>query len=266
MSSQEENTKLIEAAQDFEKGNIENSNEEKNCTFWENLYGAIWDMVGMFFFVLCIYYNMGSIENFAFGFWVILIMFGKFSGSHLNPAVSLGCYIYDGKFIDGLPKLFMYIVAQFIGAWSSVMFCKAMISDNVTVLIPTQNSIPYVMVTELFFTGTFILVILFNATQHTQPSKSAPLNMGVIIAWFYVIVKAGTKHSGAAYNPAILTALILLGPSKEATIYAYLSWMCVGQLIGGVLFAFLFKYVMEAYYIRKYVNVHKHNEGKQITA
>jgi len=239
---------------------------EKPSEIMADLKGAIWDLVGTFFFVCCIYYTKGDVTKFIFGFWSILVVFGKVSGSHVNPAISIGLYVYEMKFSEKLPKLAFYIIGQFIGAYLAVLLCSQFYPKPVYVAVPTNKSIFEVFYGECFFTGTFLFVILFVTNEHTAPVKGAPMGCAVIIAWFYVIVQAGSNISGAAYNPAILTVLnVLAYTTTDSKAIQFLFYMISAEILGVIIFALLFKFVFESYYVAKYEKEIKMKKQLEIT-
>jgi len=252
------NEEKVPLVQDQENNNpppqlqVEQLNE-KPSEIMLDLKSALWDMVGIFFFVCCIYYTKGDVTKFITGFWAILVIFGKVSGSHVNPAISIGIYVYNCKFIEKLPRLAFYIVGQFIGAYLACLLCKQFYPQPVYVAVPTDKSIFEVFYGECFFTGTFLFVILFITTEHTAPIKGGPMGCAVIIAWFYVIVQAGSNISGAAYNPAILTVLnVVAYTDSDPKAIQFLFYMISAEVLGVIIFALLFKFVFESYYISKH--------------
>jgi len=172
---------------------------------------------------------------------------GKFSGAHVNPAITLGFYIYEGRLIEGLPKLLLYWIGQFLGAFLGVIISRQFISTVVYVGVPVNQSVWDVVYGEFFFTGSFLFFILYVCSAITSPTKSGPINCAIIVAWFYVIVNAGSTISGAAYNPAILTMLNFVAyQTKDSTAINYLVYMISAELVGAIVFALIFKYIFEA--------------------
>lgn len=216
---------------------------------------TVFELVGTFFFMIVIYFSGADVAKFVFGFWVILSLFAPFSGAHVNPAITLGCYIYECRWVNGLPKLFLYWLAQFIGAFLGVLLSRGIWGSEkiVYVGVPTNEGAGIVFFSETFFTGTFCFVILFVCSKITSPFKQGPLNCALIVSWFYIICRAGSGLSGAAYNPAILTALnVVASVSKDPDATHYLLLMILGELVGVCIFAAIFKWVFENYFEGKY--------------
>jgi aquaporin Z len=223
--------------------------EKPKVDFMKLLKMSIYEFIGTFMFMSIIYYCNGDVTKFIFGFWVILSLFGGFSGAHVNPAITLGCYIYDHDWINGLYKLFAYWIVQFTGALFGALITKRFFTDLVYVGVPTNMSLGSVMYSEFFFTGTFLFVILWVCSNITTPTKLAPIKCAMIVGWFYMIVNAGSKLSGAAYNPAILFVLNYIAYEiKDPKALGYVGYMVISEFLGVVVFAFAFKYCFESYY------------------
>jgi glycerol uptake facilitator-like aquaporin len=211
------------------------------------LFQTIYESIATFLFVCCIYFCQGDVSKFIFGMWVILVLFGQFSGAHVNPAITLAFYIFEANWANGLIKLAFYWVGQFLGAFVAALIAREFYKNSVYVGVPTTSSLFMVMYSEFFFTGTFAFVILYVCSQVTHPSKNSPMNCAIIVGWFYLIVNAGSQFSGAAYNPAVLTVLNSLAVGQDTKAVRYLLAMIGSQLLGVMLFAVIFKYLFENY-------------------
>jgi len=209
---------------------------------------TLFELVGTFMFMSIIYYCKGDVAKFVFGFWVILSLFGGFSGAHVNPAITLGFYVYEGRWGAGIPKLLLYWIAQFLGALAGAEVTKRFFKDVVYVGVPTNHPLADIMYSEFFFTGTFLFVILWVCSKHTSPTPYSPINCGIIVGWFYLIVNAGASLSGAAYNPAILTVLNLIAYEvKDPKAIQYLGYMISSELCGVIIFSLIFSWFFESY-------------------
>lgn len=208
---------------------------------------AIYEFVGIFFFVCTIYFTSGDVNKFIFGFWVILTFFGSYSGAHVNPAITFGCYIYDGKWFLGIIKLLLYWTAHIFGAGLAAKFSYYVTHKEIFVALPAASNTFEVFFSEFMFTGTFLFVILFVCSDITGPQiGSTPMKTALIVGWFYCAVHMGSHLSGAAYNPAILLALnsfeYFLGNVKALN----KIWYMVGaEFLGALVFALCFKYIFE---------------------
>lgn len=229
--------------------------EEKSdgSDFNATLKMALFEGFATFLFMSSIYFCKGDVTKFIFGMWVILTVFGKFSGAHVNPAITLGFYVYEGHIYGGLVKLLLYWVMQFFGAFLGAIISRQFYKDIIYVAVPIGTPASQVMFSEFFFTGLFLFVILFVCSKTTAQSKCGIINCAVIVGWFYFLVNAGANISGAAYNPAILTVLNMIAyETADAQAIKYLFMMIGAQLAGVIVFALIFKYILELYYESKF--------------
>jgi glycerol uptake facilitator-like aquaporin len=214
---------------------------------WTYLRGAAFEFVGIFFFVTCITYTMGNVNQFVFGFWALLVIFGGYSGGHVNPAVTLAFYVYEQNWGSGAVKLLLYWVAQFLGSACASKVSIWLLHKNVFVEVPTNSTTFEVFFSEFLMTGTFVFVILHICSSVTKLQNSnAAIDCGVIVGWFYCACQMGSKLSGSALNPAILFTLNgwdYISGNRKALEFA--SYMMVAELLGGLVFSLFFKYIFE---------------------
>lgn len=210
------------------------------------------EMLATFFFILLIYLCQKDISKFIFGMWIILVFFGKYSGAHLNPAITLGFYVHQGFYKKNFFKLLMYLAAQFIGCILGVLCSNFLLGQVIYIEIPLEKNIFQIIFSELFFTGSFFFIILF-CCEVTAPSKKSYINCIFIVSWFYVIVNAGAFISGAAFNPAVLSVMNLFAvmyriDNAQTNLFTLLM-MILGQIIGVTLFALIYKHLFFKYYL-----------------
>lgn len=235
--------------------------------FLRKLGEASFEGLATFLFMCTIYFSRGKIEIFIFGFWVILSCFGGISGAHVNPAISLGFYAIQGDHFHGLLKLFLYTVFQLFGCILGALLAFYVVQSEVIYIHPYEGvGEGNVFFSEFFFTGTFFFFIAFVCHEKHPPSNIVPLNTGIIVAWFYLIVNAGSKLSGAAFNPAVLitlNALARFGAHKTGA-FAHV-WIMIGaQLLGVIVFGLIFKYIFVPFYeITHQKNKKENNEEYQ---
>jgi glycerol uptake facilitator protein len=193
--------------------------------------------------------------TFAWGLGVAIAVYtvGKFSGAHLNPAVTLGL-AFDGSFPwEDVPK---YILAQMIGAilggilvflhylphWKETKDPGAKLG-----VFSTSPAIPNTFANVLSeIIGTFILVLAILAIGANKLADGLnPLIVGFLVVAIGMSLGGTT---GYAINPARdlgprIAHFILPIPGKGGSNWSY-SWIpVVGPILGGSLAGLFYKAV-----------------------
>ncbi len=171
---------------------------------------------------------------------------GRYSGAHINPAVTLGLAA-AGKF--PLREVPVYILAQMIGAfigailvWLAYLAHWGETTDPTKKLlvfstVPAVRRAPLNLLTE--FIGTFTLVFGVMALASYKPANTSgltPLLVGFLV-WAIGLSLGGP--TGYAINPArdlgprIAHALLPI-PGKGGSDWAYAWIPIVGPILGGV--------------------------------
>jgi MIP family channel proteins len=183
---------------------------------------------------------------------VIIYIFGRVSGAHFNPAVSLGLFIRHK--LSGM-ELVLYIVAQLLGGFLGCVFVglcrrgkfKKMAGNAIDYYLITtyrnstsKNGWCYVSAFLFEIFGTFILVMFILASCERDNYLGPALGLAfssVLIA----LSGIGGRISGCSLNPArsFAPALVqvMAGGNKDPIkqIWIYL----VGPLLGAVIAAFV---------------------------
>jgi len=191
--------------------------------------------------------------NFGWGLAVFAgVLVSQKSGAHLNPAVTLGIASRDlvaGTAVDW-GKVFIYIIAQMIGAFIGAVLCWLAYKDhfdqepNVATKLgvfstgPAIRSTTWNLVTEAI--ATFVLVFVILAAGLI---KSVDLGWLGALGVALLVVGIGASlggPTGYAINPARdlgprIAHAVLPIKGKGDSDWAY-SWVpVVGPIIGGVL-------------------------------
>ena len=58
----------------------------------------------------------------ALFYFIFYVMLGRISGGHMNPAISLGVYTQQRKYVTNLCYLCLLIIAQVSGAFFALLF------------------------------------------------------------------------------------------------------------------------------------------------
>ncbi len=179
--------------------------------------------------------------------FVIVLVFGKISGGHVNPAVTLSL-----AFIGRFPweEVFAYIVGQFVGAVLGALALLAVYGKLAATVgglgrpaLATNTSLLQGAVIEAL--GAFILVLAIVATaiDSRAPAGWAGLAIGMALAAAIFVLGPAT---GAAVNPARAfgpdLVSVLFG-AKAVDWTAYIVCYLIGPIVGGAVAAWLYAYV-----------------------
>ena len=184
----------------------------------------------------------------AFGLAVVAMAYtiGGISGCHINPAISLGCFL-SGRM--SAKDCGMYIVFQIIGAILAAAVLGVLagfdsglganglqtldeIGKAGTVTVTTG------LIAEIVLTMIFVLVVL-GATSKTNGATNnfAGLAIGLSLILIHLV---GIHYTGTSVNPArsIVPALFAAGDALNQL------WIfIVGPFVGGALAAVIWKII-----------------------
>jgi aquaporin Z len=180
------------------------------------------ELIGTFFLVLtigCTVIGHGAapLAPLAIGSALMVMIFagGHISGGHFNPAVTLAIWLRgkcEAK--DVAPYMIFQIIGAVLAAFA-VKFLKA--GDAVT---PLQAATIPALLAEFLFTFALVYVVLNVATAKGTSGNSF---YGLAIG-FTVLVGAFSvgNISGGAFNPAVATAISVLGLLSWSKIWIYM--------------------------------------------
>lgn len=180
----------------------------------------------------------------AFGLALVAIIaiFGRVSGAHVNPAVSIACLI-DGRM--NLRDCVCYIAAQIIGGCAGASILSFIWGSTESLganLYETQSALGAMVTTEVAFVVELILTFVFVLTV-LAATKKENNSSGVVIGLTLTLVHIfGIPFTGTSVNPArsIGPALFTDGVALEQ-----LPLFIIAPVVGGVLAALLYRFVLE---------------------
>jgi len=184
----------------------------------------------------------------AFGLTVLTMVYaiGHISGSHLNPAVSLGLWA-GGRF--PAKDLLPYIVAQVLGgiAAGGVLYLIAsgkegfdlsagFASNGYGEHSPGGYALPAAMITEVVMTMMFIFVIL-GATHRRAPQGMAGIPIGLCLTLIHLVSIPVTNTS---VNPARSTGVaVYVGGWAIAQLWLFWLAPMLGAVAGAAIHRFI---------------------------
>lgn len=182
---------------------------------------------------------------FAFGLAVVAMAYtiGGISGCHINPAITLGCFL-TGRI--NAKDCCMYILFQVIGAFigSAILFLLTSSSDGGAIAGTGANDLQLGVTTlggllaEIVFTCVFVLVVL-GATAKTNGATNnfAGLAIGLSLVLVHLVC---IRYTGTSVNPArSIAPAVFQGGSALANLWIFI----VGPFIGAAIAALIWKVV-----------------------
>ena len=168
----------------------------------------------------------------AFGLSIVIVAytFGKFSGAHLNPAVSLAMLLQKKMTV----KEFCLYVA---GAFAGVGLMAAFFDGPSNYGANTYSGCGWAagLFAEIFLTFLFVYVIL-AVTNDEKKSNTAPIYIGLALLFVHLL---GMSITGTSVNPArSLAPAILQGGTALEEVWMFI----VAPLVGSALAVFAYKF------------------------
>lgn len=180
---------------------------------------------------------LGALNGLAAPFAIASILMvmvyagGHISGAHYNPAVTLGIWLRNRFSYHAIAPYFIFQCLGAAMAALTVPFFKS--------VIPTASSlnIVHLFLAEFLFTFALVYVVLNVATSKDTAGNSfygAAIGFTVLAGAFAV-----GSISGAAFNPAVVLGLVIMGliPFNHVPLYL------VAQFLAGAVAAWVFNYL-----------------------
>jgi len=169
--------------------------------------------------------HAGVSATFGLIVFAMIYTFGPISGSHLNPAVTLGLWV--SKQVEGR-EVVPYIVAQCLGAIAASLILRSMFPGHATfgATLPS-GGIWRAFVFELFLSWMLMLVILKSSDRNNPQRAYAGFVIGAVVGLEALF---GGPISGASMNPArSLGPAIASGAISD--LWIYWTAPCVGMVL-----------------------------------
>lgn len=157
-----------------------------------------------------------------FGLIAIVTLFGRLSGPHLNPAVTIGAWL--ARFVSGRTAVF-YIIAQILGglaAFGVLSLLSAATGASATSALTASTGLykltALTATTEWYiFAGELIGAIIFGFGVASALTRNNSLARGVVYGGSFLIASFIVYASGAfaVLNPVLAGAL---------QGYSYIDW------------------------------------------
>lgn len=188
----------------------------------------------------------------AFGLVIVAMAYsiGRISGCHINPAVSLGCFLAKRM---TLKEFLVYIAAQFVGGFLgalAIFGIMKMAGLDIGATAASNLAIKYVdkltagniigsLLLETVLTFVFVYVILNVTAENSGAGKKGGLIIGLTLTLVHLI---GIPLTGTSVNPArsLATALGNLIFTGDATAISQVWMFIIAPLLGGALAALVY--------------------------
>ena len=143
----------------------------------------------------------------AFGLAVVAMAYtiGQISGCHINPAITLGCWV-SGRI--GAKDALMYMLFQVIGAFIGSAILYAMVATSPDAALGTTTganacqtgvSVTTGLIAEIVLTCIFVLVVLGTTDSEKGAGNFAGLAIGLSLILIHLV---GIHYTGTSVNPA----------------------------------------------------------------
>jgi aquaporin Z len=168
-------------------------------------------------------------------FLIIGSPFGRRSGAHLNPSVTL-TFIRLGR-IHRWDAVW-YIVAHFIGAVAGVLAARQILglrlsdpSVQYMVTVPGKNGNAITFLGEFLLSGVLMAAVLYSS-NHRRLVRVTPTLVSILTILFFVL---SPSKSGFSVNPARTLSSALFAGAWQG-VWIYFAAPCLGMLSAAALY------------------------------
>ena len=172
----------------------------------------------------------------AFGLAVVAMAYaiGGISGCHINPAITLGCWV-SGRM--GAKDALLYMLFQVIGAFIGSAILYALVTTSPEAALGTTTganacqagvSVCTGLIAEIVLTCIFVLVVLGT----TDPDKGAGNFAGLAIGLSLILIHlVGIHYTGTSVNPArSIAPAVFQGGAALEQLWIFIVGPFVGAL------------------------------------
>ena len=172
----------------------------------------------------------------AFGLSIVVVAytFGKHSGAHLNPAVSLAMLLQKKMSVK---DFCLYVASQVAGAFAGVGLMAAFFAGPNKYGANMYSGFGWAsgLFAEIFLTFLFVYVIL-AVTNDEKKANVAPIYIGLALLFVHLL---GMSITGTSVNPArSLAPAVLQGGKALEEVWLFI----VAPLIGSAAAVFTYKF------------------------
>jgi aquaporin Z len=168
-------------------------------------------------------------------FLIIRSPFGRRSGAHLNPSVTL-TFLWLGRIHRW--DAAWYIVAHFIGATAGVLAARQILglrlsdpSVQYMVTVPGKNGNAITFLGEFLLSGVLMAAVLYSS-NHRRLVRVTPTLVSILTILFFVL---SPSKSGFSVNPARTLSSALFAGAWQG-VWIYFAAPCLGMLSAAALY------------------------------
>lgn len=186
-----------------------------------------------------------SIFEIVLGFLIAVQFARKFSGAHVNPGVTLACYLTGSekdkkKIADNIKE---YIAGQFVGGFLSPIISQLLTGHHLSLKISIEARYIGAFIMEMIGASVFYTIIVIqgnpklNLTSGDGFVSSACVSMGLASG-----ISIAGNESGAGLNPAISVSqnIISLITTGDIASLKYTLIYILAPVAGAYLTQFVF--------------------------